>query len=190
MKKYVLPVLAVVLLAAAGVILIAVPKKSDGNSSAAVEETAAVQEEEPIEADAGEASEEQAEEVQAALQEGDVIINTADLSEDTISFVRADEESKVELIAIKGEDGTPKVALGTCQSCNGAPGAYYTQTDDMLQCNNCGLTFPLSIIGEDGTGCHPIMLDESLISETADGLVIDKAGLLAMEALFQGVADH
>ena len=72
----------------------------------------------------------------------------------------------------------------------GSPGAYYTQNGDMLQCNNCGLTFPLSIIGVDGAGCHPIMIDEKAVQRTGDGLVIDSAAITPYEPLFATVAEH
>ncbi len=61
-------------------------------------------------------------------ENGDVIIYADDLSSDKVSYLRYSEDSRIELLAIKGEDGRPKVALGTCQSCNGSPYAYYVQS--------------------------------------------------------------
>lgn len=127
----------------------------------------------------------------ATLDEnGNVIINTNDLSENQISFFKYSDNSKIELIAIKGEDGNVRVSLGTCWSCNGSPYAYYTQSGELLQCNNCGLTFPLNVIGVDGTGCHPIMIDESGITKTDTGIVIDKDVLLKNEKLFSNIVAH
>ena len=123
-------------------------------------------------------------------EEGNVIINKSDVSEDKISFLKYSEDSKIELIAIKGENGDVNVALGTCGSCNGSPKAYYNQSGDLLQCNNCGLTFPLDVIGIDGTGCHPIMIDESGITKTEEGITIRKDVLLKNESLFSKVVEH
>lgn len=117
-------------------------------------------------------------------------IDTADLSSDHVSFIRLGGDSKIELLARKGDDGNPRVALGTCQSCNGSPGAYYTQEGDLLKCNNCGLTFPVSVLDEPGGGCHPIMIDEDMITTTANGITIDKEKLHKYEGLFAKVEAH
>lgn len=171
MKKFILPVIAAVVVIVAAVILIAVPKSGS-----------TVQTDEP-KTDAV---------LSTVAQEtpDSVDILNSQLSEDKMSLFRVSDDSKVELIAIKGADGKAKVALATCQSCNGSPGAYYTQSSDLLQCNNCGLTFPLSVIGVDGTGCHPIMLDETKLTETDGGVSIDKEYLLSLEPLFTNVAEH
>lgn len=122
--------------------------------------------------------------------EGKLLISASELSDTEMSVIKL-ADSKAELIAIKGADGSAKVALGTCQSCNGSPGAYYTQNGDNLQCNNCGLTFPLSIIGENGAGCHPIMLTNDVLTYTDDGAVVDIAALKAgYGRLFLNVAEH
>lgn len=117
-------------------------------------------------------------------------ILASQLSEDQISLFRVADDSKVELVAIKGSDGKAKVALATCQSCNGSPGAYYTQSGNLLRCNNCGLTFPLTVIGEEGSGCHPIMLDSTKVTEISDGVSVDKEYLLSFEPLFENVTEH
>ncbi|MBR2289073.1 MAG: DUF2318 domain-containing protein [Clostridia bacterium] len=83
-----------------------------------------------------------------------------------------------------------KCLFGTCWSCNGSPYAYYNQSGKLLQCNNCGLTFSLDVIGRDGTGCHPIMIDESGVTETDTGIVIDKDVLIANEKLFSNIVAH
>ncbi|MBQ9279487.1 MAG: DUF2318 domain-containing protein [Clostridia bacterium] len=80
--------------------------------------------------------------------------------------------------------------FGTCQSCNGSPNAYYAQTGKMLKCNNCGLTFPMDVIGVDGTGCHPIMIEEDGITQTDTGIAINKDTLLKNESLFTKIVAH
>ena len=168
MKKNVLPLIAALAVIAAAVVLIAVPKGGSAEPAAS-----------PAAAES------------VVLTPGETVdIRASQLSGDRISLFRVSDESKVELIAIQGADGRAKVALATCQSCNGSPRAYYSQTGDQLQCNNCGLTFPLSVIGEEGSGCHPIMLDETKVTETDDGVSIDRAYLLSLEPLFAQVAEH
>ena len=127
---------------------------------------------------------------QAEINEGNLVIYADRLSSDQISFIRISEDSHIELLARLGDDGTVKAALGTCQSCNGSPGAYYTQEGDELKCNNCGLTFPISVLDRPGGGSHPIMLKEEIVRYEGNNLVIDLGGLSAYEDLFSKVADH
>ena len=122
--------------------------------------------------------------------EGKLVIYADRLSSDQISFLRISEDSRVELLARAGEDGTVKAALGTCQSCNGSPRAYYTQEGSNLKCNNCGLTFPISVLDSPGGGCHPIMLKNDLLRYEGNDLLIDLEGLKAYEPLFSNIADH
>lgn len=171
MKKYILPIVAAVVVIIAAVVLIVVPK-----SGSTVWEN--------------ETKSNLAANNAAQTSDDHVEILASQLSEDKISLFSVADNSKVELIAIKGADGKAKVALATCQSCNGSPGAYYTQKGNELQCNNCGLTFPLSVIGEEGSGCHPIMLDDTKVTETSDGILIDREYLLSLEPLFKNVAEH
>ena len=121
---------------------------------------------------------------------GDLLIKKSELSKEKVSFVRPIEGSKIELLARIGDEGEIKIALGTCRSCNGAPGAYYTQKGDWLQCNNCELTFPLNVLDSPGGGCHPIMPDESVFTKTEEGIIIHTDLLAGYEELFSKVAEH
>ena len=220
MKKFILPLIAGILLVIAVVIVVVIPKKntekddtkagvdvSSENEVTTAEKTVA-EGEVTTEAEAVTDSEitTEAESVdendtvtEAALQadgfarlneDGNVVIYADELSEDKISFIKVSEDSRIELLAKKDAKGNAKVALGTCQSCNGSPGAYYTQVGDELQCNNCGLTFPITVVEEAGGGCHPIMIDEAGIKYTDDGLIIDMSVLAQYEYLFEKVAEH
>ena len=122
--------------------------------------------------------------------DGNVVIRRSALSSDQVSFIRIAEDSNIELLARIGEDGGIKVALGTCQACNGSPRAYYTQEGDVLKCNNCGLTFPLAVLDEPGGCCHPLMFSSSFV-QVSDGEVrLNLEALLQCEPLFEKVAAH
>lgn len=123
-------------------------------------------------------------------KDGNLVIQESSLSSDKVSFIRIDEDSKIELLARIGDDGRIKVALGTCQSCNGSPQAYYTQKGNQLMCNNCGLTFPLSVLDAPGGGCHPITLDSSIVKEAEGQVELSLEALLRYESLFEKVASH
>lgn len=119
-----------------------------------------------------------------------LVIHAGSLSSETVSFIRIGEDSRIELVSRLGDDGTVKAALGTCQSCNGSPGAYYTQEGGLLKCNNCGLTFPISVLDSPGGGCHPIMMDEDIMQYEGNDLVIDIKKLERYEQLFLNVEAH
>ena len=172
-KSLLLPLAAGIMVVLALIVVLFFPKGADrGNSTAAETERR-------TENDAAE-----------LRTDGSLMIHADRLSTDKISFIRISENSRIELLARLGDDGTVKAALGTCQSCNGSPGAYYTQKGDELKCNNCGLTFPISVLDSPGGGCHPIMLDSKIVRHEGNDLVIDMNGLLAYEGLFSKVADH
>lgn len=166
MKKFILPAIACVVVIAAIVVFAAVPGSSEKTGDTA-----------------GQTAE--------SLPSGGVLqISAEDLSADEVSFIRLSDDSKIELLARLGEDGMPKISLGTCQSCNGSPGAYYTQMDGELMCNNCGLTFPVSVVGEESEGCHPISIDPSLVTITEDGISANVDDLRVYEELFESVEAH
>ena len=119
-----------------------------------------------------------------------LIILAESLKTDVVSFIQLSPDSKIELLARKGSDGSVKIALGTCQSCNGSPYAYYTQEENFLICNNCGQAFPIEVLDQPGGGCHPIMIDESIISPVKGGISLDIKGLKEYEPLFAKVENH
>lgn len=122
--------------------------------------------------------------------EGNIVIRKSALSSDQVSFIRVAEDSNIELLARLGDDGGISVALGTCQSCNGSPRAYYTQEGDVLRCNNCGLTFPLAVLDAPGGGCHPLMFSSSFVQESEEEIRLNLEALLQCESLFEKVAAH
>lgn len=166
-NKWILPLVAGIMIVLAVIVVLFIPKANQGSATA-----------QPADA------------VTKPDGEGKLVIYADRLSPDQVSFIRISEDSRIELLARLGDDGTVKAALGTCQSCNGSPGAYYTQEGDELKCNNCGLTFPISVLDSPGGGCHPIMMDEGLMQYQGSDLKIDLSGLSAYEEIFSNVAEH
>lgn len=179
-NKWILPLAAGIMVVVAVFVVLFIPKGTDKGGDNTIN----------TEADQGSATAQPADAVAETDGEGKLVIYADRLSPDQISFISISEDSKIELLARLGDDGTAKAALGTCQSCNGSPGAYYTQEGDELKCNNCGLTFPVSVLDSPGGGCHPIMIDEGLVQYQGNDLKIDLNGLSAYEDLFSEVAEH
>lgn len=68
----------------------------------------------------------------------------------------------MQLIARKDETGAVRLAFNTCQSCGGSPYAWFEYLgNNTLQCQNCGLTFPLDTVGTTrAAGCNPVTITE------------------------------
>lgn len=110
-----------------------------------------------------------AKEVLATLNEdGDVVIQVADISE-TASFYSYDANgTTVGLLAVKASDGTIRTAFDTCEECSGNQRAYFEQQGTQLQCKNCGNVYDIDKVGTERGGCSPIsiMADEKTETET------------------------
>lgn len=88
-------------------------------------------------------------------ESGTITIDESQIG-DVATFYNYDANgTTVQLIGIRGSDGTAHLALNTCQSCNPSPNAYYVQQDDTLICRNCGQEFSAADVGAQASGCNP-----------------------------------
>ena len=79
------------------------------------------------------------------------------------SFVDWEQEgTAMQLIARKDDTGAVRLAFNTCQSCGGSPYAWFEYLGNgTLQCQNCGLVFPLDSVGTTrAAGCNPVTVTE------------------------------
>ena len=108
-------------------------------------------------------------------------IDAAALSESP-AFIDWDEGgTAMQIIARRDAGGAVRLAFNTCQSCGGSPYAWFEDLGDgTLQCQNCGLLFPLDAVGvEKATGCNPVTFSDF----TVEGDVVTvPAALLAENA--------
>ncbi len=86
----------------------------------------------------------------------------------------------MQLIAVRDGDGA-RLALNTCQSCGGSPYAWFEYLGDgVLECQNCGLKFPLSTVGtRAANGCNPVTVTEFTVE---NGVVTVPGALLERES--------
>lgn len=90
-----------------------------------------------------------------------VVIDTAAVSEEA-AFVDYDADgATVELFAVKASDGSIRLALNTCQVCNGSPYAYFVQEGDVFICQNCRNRFSSTQVGLVSGGCNPVPITEA-----------------------------
>lgn len=129
-KNIVLPVVASAVVIAA-VLAVFIPKLSKGN-------------------------EDTNQTVSANLSDQDIIIDTVSVNEKAEFFDYDADGTTVELFAVKASDGTTRIALNTCQVCNGSPYAYFVQQGDNLICQNCMNAFNRNAVGIVHGGCNPV----------------------------------
>ncbi|MBR1686845.1 MAG: DUF2318 domain-containing protein [Clostridia bacterium] len=101
------------------------------------------------------------------------------------SFVDWTQDGTVmQLLAMKDAEGQVKVAFNTCQNCNGSPYAWFENVNDtIMQCQNCGLTFPVSTIGTArAAGCNPIPVTDFTVS--GDTVTVSSQALKNATSLF------
>lgn len=111
-----------------------------------------------------------------------VTFNASDITS-TASFFDYDADgTTVELFAVQASDNTLRLALNTCQVCNGSPYAYFVQEGDDFVCQNCGNHFSSNQIGiAAGFGCNPIPVTESDYAEE-DGVITVSTAFLEENA--------
>lgn len=83
----------------------------------------------------------------------------------------------MQLIARKDDTGAVRLAFNTCQSCGGSPYAWFEYLgNNTLQCQNCGLTFPLNTVGTTrAAGCNPVTITEFTVD--GDTLIVPQSVL-------------
>lgn len=154
-----LPLLAVLVVAAAAVIVV-LPRGGSGAASAA-----------PQAAD------------QAAAGD-DIVIETAAIGAEASFYDYDAGGTTVELLAVQASDGTVRLALNTCQTCNGSPYAFYVQDGDAFVCQNCGNRFSSTMIGQSRGGCNPVPIPEDSVTVMDDTITVSAAFLEESASLF------
>lgn len=92
---------------------------------------------------------------------GDIVIDEQAVTETASFFDYNADGTTVEAFAVKASDGTIRVALNTCQVCNGSPYAYFVQQGDSFICQNCRNAFNRDDIGIAHGGCNPVPVTEN-----------------------------
>lgn len=118
------------------------------------------------------------------LNGGEVEFSLANLDKGAQFFTYQTEAGKVGLLAVKDSTGAVRVALDTCQVCNGSPKAYFLEKDRALQCQNCGYMFSYDIVGDTSQGCEPMSMDSTSWHVDGDTLSVDEAALENVVPLF------
>ena len=113
MKNKILPIVAGVLVIVAILVIVLIPKDNKKETESVAQSTSA--EKSTSSQDKTKVADQAQTKSSAKLatldETGNVVINKEDLEQNKVSFLKYAEDSKIELIAIKGEDGSVKVSL-------------------------------------------------------------------------------
>ena len=110
-----------------------------------------------------------------------VAIDSAVLGAEAAFFDYDADGTTVELFAVKASDGSVRLALNTCQVCNGSPYAYFVQEGDYFICQNCRNRFSSTQVGLVSGGCNPVPITEESY-ELRDGTILVSADFLEANA--------
>ena len=78
----------------------------------------------------------------------------------------------VQVLAVRASDDTVRLALNTCQVCNGSPKAYFEEKGDSVVCQNCGNAFGRKDVGVLSGGCNPYPIFASDREDTENAVRI------------------
>ncbi|MCD7769567.1 MAG: DUF2318 domain-containing protein [Oscillospiraceae bacterium] len=117
----------------------------------------------------------------ASVSEGDLLIQTADIDTEASYFDYDADGVTVEVLAVLASDGTIRLALNTCQVCNGSPYAYFVQEGDDFICQNCMNRFSSTDVGVVSGGCNPVPITAEDYTE-ADGVITVPSSFLEENA--------
>lgn len=98
---------------------------------------------------------------------GDWTVSLNALTQEPQFLDRTQNGTKMQLIALRDENGQVRLAYNTCQVCAGSPYAYFEYKDGVLECQNCGNQFPLSSVGQAAGGCNPMPVEDYQVTEEA-----------------------
>lgn len=122
--------------------------------------------------------------ISATDENGDIVIQVADVTE-TATFYGYDElDTYMELLAVKASDGTVRTAFNTCQVCYSSGKGYYIQDGDVLVCQNCGNRFRMDDVEVAKGGCNPVPIFKEMKEVTDTAITIPKDLFVEAEGIF------
>ena len=119
------------------------------------------------------------------IKNGALVIAKAGITHQAVFFPFTSNGVKMELFAVKADDGTIRTALNTCQVCFKSGRGWYVQEGDEMVCQNCGNRFNINKIELIKNGCNPIPVTKDLKTETKATITINADVLASGEEFFK-----
>jgi len=111
-------------------------------------------------------------------------INKSEISNKVKFYPYESNGIKMEVLALKANDGTIRTALNTCQVCYSSGKGYYVQEGNELVCQNCGNRFSADMVGKTKGGCNPVPISDTSKVDDGTKITIDKNYLDKNKAYF------
>lgn len=111
-------------------------------------------------------------------------INKSEISNKVKFYPYESNGIKMEVLALKANDGTIRTALNTCQVCYSSGKGYYVQEGNELVCQNCGNRFSADMVGKTKGGCNPVPISDTSRVDDGTKITIDKNYLDKNKAYF------
>jgi len=118
-------------------------------------------------------------------ENGDLVIQVADINDKATFYAYNELDSKIEIIAVKASDGTIRTAFNTCQVCYSSGKGYYKQEGDLLTCQNCGNQFGRDDVEVTRGGCNPVPISGEFKKVNDDTITIPKEFLEEAQVIFE-----
>lgn len=91
-----------------------------------------------------------------AVENGQLAIDIGTLTEHPLYVNYDSNGTNIQMIAVNASDGSARLSLNTCQTCNPSPKAYFKERSGKLVCQNCGNVFKMDSVGGTAGGCNPM----------------------------------
>ncbi|MDR0721663.1 MAG: DUF2318 domain-containing protein [Treponema sp.] len=122
--------------------------------------------------------------VKSAIANRDLVIQTAEISENALFYPVDIEGTRLEVLVVKAPDGTIRTAFNTCQVCYASGRGFYKQQGSVLVCQNCGNRFRMSQVGLRAGGCNPVPIFPANKQVTDRTITISKEFLKEAKGIF------
>ncbi|MDR1107878.1 MAG: DUF2318 domain-containing protein [Spirochaetaceae bacterium] len=110
--------------------------------------------------------------VKPAIANRDLVIQTAEVTENANFYPVDVDGTRLEVLAVKAPDGTIRTAFNTCQVCYASGRGFYKQQGTVLVCQNCGNRFRMSQVGVRSGGCNPVPIPAANKTVTGETITI------------------
>lgn len=115
---------------------------------------------------------------------GDLVIPKVEITSTAKFYPYKTGGTKMEVVAVKANDGSIRTAFNTCQVCYDSGRGYYKQEGDQLVCQNCGNRFEIDQVEKVKGGCNPVPILEVNKADDGANIVISKDFLAQNKELF------
>ncbi|ATW28043.1 DUF2318 domain-containing protein [Candidatus Formimonas warabiya] len=114
----------------------------------------------------------------------DLVITKNEITEIAKFYPYQFGNTKMEIVAVKANDGTIRTALNTCQVCYDSGRGYYVQEGNELVCQNCRNRFQIEQVEKIKGGCNPVPILQENKTEDDSNIVISGKFLASSAELF------